>query len=138
MLLQPRKSKYNKAQKGRKLNKISTNVNFLKLNFGNIGLKSLSYSMCTGKQLDTLYKALNKYIKKSGQIKFNIFPHQPYSKKPSENRMGKGKGSNYFWICKIKPGTVICEIQSNTPLKIIKAIQYAKYRLPFKTKIILL
>ena len=138
MLLQPRKTKYRKSQKGRLKNKIVSNVSAYKLQFGSIGIKSLSIARLSGQQIETFYRALNKYIKRNGQIKFYIFPQIPISKKPIEVRMGKGKGNVDYWGCKIMPGMLICEITAKDRKMIYQAIQYAIIRLPIKVKLVVL
>ena len=93
MLFIPQKSKYKKYQKGKAYNRINSKIDFNQLIFGSIGLKALNFTHLTSKHLLTLYKSLKKIIKKKGKIKFNLFHHMPISKKPSEIRMGKGKGN---------------------------------------------
>ena len=137
MLFTPQKSKYKKYQKGKAYNRINSKIVFNQLHFGSVGLKALYFTHLTSKQILTLYKALKKILKKKGKIKFNIFPHSPISKKPNEIRMGKGKGNINHWVFKVKPGFVLCEIETSTIQLALLAIKYAQIKLPIKTKIIL-
>lgn len=106
----PKSSKFKKQQKGKFFNRVST-VNFFdQLKFGSIGLKAMSFSRLTSKQLETIKKVITKQIKKTGQLIIHSFPNTPISHKPIEIRMGKGKGNVDHWVCKVKPGFILCEI----------------------------
>ena len=135
-MLIPKKSKYLKQQKGRAFNKISNNTNLHELKVGCAGLKALQPGRLTSKQLLAVRQTLNKLIKKKGKIFINIFPHTPITNKPIKVRMGKGKGNVDHHICKIKPGNVLCEIQSNSLNLAIKALNQAQVKIPFLTKLI--
>jgi large subunit ribosomal protein L16 len=93
MLFTPKKTKFKKRQKGKRLNTITNVRSLFKLNFGNIGLKSIESGHLTSKQINTIRQTVNKIIKKKGKLRINIFPNTPMSKKPLEVRMGKGKGN---------------------------------------------
>ena len=136
-MLFPKKTKFKKAQKGKKLNTVNKVYSLNKLNYGVIGLKSLSNATLTAKQLETLQQMINKFIKRVGRLFICVFPHTPVSKKPLEIRMGKGKGNVHHWSCKIKAGTTLCEIQTSSITSGIKALKAVQSRLPFKTSIIL-
>lgn len=138
MKLQPKKRKFNKAFKGKAINRIISKNSYDQSSQGAIVLKTLVGYRLTGKQMETLYITLNKFLKKAGSIHITVFPHTPVSKKPNEIRMGKGKGAVDHWVCKIVPGTIICQIETNNFKKAIKAITYAKFRLPIKIKTIIL
>jgi large subunit ribosomal protein L16 len=135
-MLVPKKTKFKKFQKGKFLNKVASNkINF---KYGQIGLKSCSYSRLSNKQLITLYNFLKKKTKKMGKVILKVFPHLNVSKKPTEIRMGKGKGNISHWIVKLSPGFLFCEIAVSVyffPL-ILKALSNVRYRLPIKSKII--
>lgn len=123
-----------KFQKGKLLNRItSKNATIFSLKFGCLGLKTLQYCKITSKQFETFYNAINKILKRAGQIHFNCFPQCGISKKPNEIRMGKGKGLVSDWVCKLKPGVIFVEIETQNMAKAIAALNYAKYRLPIKT-----
>lgn len=135
MILIPRKVLYKKQQKGKKINKINKNLTLTFFKKNSFYLKVIEAGNITSKQLETLYQSLNKYIKKSGKIILKIFPQTPLTKKPIEIRMGKGKGNVAYWVAKIKAGSIICEIISNFTSVVLKALLYAKQKLPLKTKI---
>ncbi len=137
MLLSPRRFKYRKQQKGKSVNRISVNSkDNKKLMFGSIGLKSLESGRLTAKQIQSVRQVINKKIKKIGRLKVNVFPQVPVSKKPVEVRMGKGKGNVDHWVFKVKAGVVLYEIETNSILTSIKALELSQRRLPLKTKII--
>lgn len=135
MILMPRNIKYLKQQKGKMFNKINSYLNLTILKSGSFYLRSIEAGKITAKQLETFYQSLNKYIKKTGKIILKIFPQTSLSKKPIEVRMGKGKGNVALWVTKVKAGTVLCEIVSNYKSSTLKALIYAKHKLPIKTKI---
>ena len=93
MLFIPKKTKFKKKQKGKRLNTITNITSLFKFNFGNIGLKAIECGHLTSKQINAIKQTINKIIKKKGKLKINIFPNTPISKKPLEVRMGKGKGN---------------------------------------------
>ena len=138
MKLRPKKTKYSKSFKGRPINRIISNINYDRFNNGTVALKTLMHCRLTAKQIEILYITINKFLKRSGSINITLFPHTPVSKKPNEIRMGKGKGAIDHWVCRILPGTIICEIETNSLKKVLKAIAYAKFRLPIKVRTIIL
>jgi large subunit ribosomal protein L16 len=138
MKLQPKKSKYAKSYKGKAINRIISKNHYNQFTNGSIALKTLVNYRLSGKQIENLYITLNKFLKKSGTINITVFPNTPVSKKPNEIRMGKGKGAVNHWVCRILPGTIICEIETNNLKKALKAITYAKFRLPIKIKTLIL
>ena len=131
----PQKKKFKKYQKGKNFNKIVSVKDLDSLKFGFLGLKALKASRLSSKQLSALVKTIKKLIKKSGKLTLAVFPQNPITKKPIEVRMGKGKGNVNYWVANIKVGTVICEIESKYPQIAIKALNIAKIKLPFRTKI---
>jgi len=138
MKLRPLKTKYDKAHKGKAINRIVTTNSYDSLNHGTIALRSLMSYRLTGNQIQNLYFTLNKFLKKAGNIYINVFPHTAVSKKPNEIRMGKGKGAVDHWVCRVLPGAIICEIETNNIAIALKAISYAKFRLPIRVKTIIL
>jgi large subunit ribosomal protein L16 len=138
MKLQPKKTKFTKSHKGKAINRITSKNTYSQISNGTIALKTLVGYRLTGKQMEVLYITLNKFLKKAGRINITIFPQTPVSKKPNEIRMGKGKGAINHWVCRILPGTIICEIETGNFKKAVKAITYAKFRLPIKIKTIFL
>ena len=115
-MLQPKKTKFRKMHKGR----ISGNAKggFV-LNFGSYGLKSLEPSRVTARQIEAARRAMTRHMKRAGRVWIRIFPDVPVSKKPTEVRMGKGKGSVEFWAAKVKPGRMMFEIDG-VPLDVAR------------------
>lgn len=138
MKLRPKKTKFDKSYKGKAINRIISKNSYNQFINGTIALKTLMSCRLTAKQIEILYITLNKFLKRSGSINITIFPNTPVSKKPNEIRMGKGKGAVDHWVCRILPGTIICEIETNNLQKALKAITYAKFRLPVKIRTIIL
>lgn len=133
----PKKTKYKKEQKKIQFKRIRKPYSLNNIFFGQIGLKATSFGILTQKQIEMLKNTINKYIKKTGKLKINIFAFSPLTKKPLEVRMGKGKGAVNSWIAKIRSGTMICEIKTNKYTTAIKALSSVKYKLPFKSKILI-
>lgn len=131
----PSKQKYLKQQKGKKFNKISKVLYLTTTKFGLLRLKAIESGRITAKQLDAFFMCLNKFIKKTGYTWMHVFPQTPITKKPIEVRMGKGKGNVEYWICKIKAGSIICEVTSNLQSIAFKGLLTAKQKLPLRTKI---
>ena len=132
----PSNSKYKKQQKGKSFNRINKNVNFFRLNFGTIGLKSKTFGRLTTNQIKTIRQTINKVMKKQGRLKLNIFPQTPITKKPLEIRMGKGKGSVDHWVYKVKSGMLLFEIESENISLAVRAIKLIQIRIPLITQII--
>jgi len=135
MIFTPKVSKFKKSQKGRVLNKVSNNNSFHRLR-GSLGLKAITTGRLDSKQLVSMKQTINKFIKKSGRVIVNVFPHQPISKKPKEIRMGKGKGGVDHWVSKIVAGSILCEIETNSTSNGLTALKAAQIRLPIRTKIV--
>lgn len=134
-MLQPKKTKYQKEQKGR-IKGNATRGN--KLSFGTFGLKSLESNFITSRQIESARVAATRYIKKEGKLWINIFPNKPLTKKPQEVRMGKGKGVVELWVATVKPGSILFELSSDIALEIAKeAFRLAAQKLPVKTKFII-
>lgn len=131
----PLKQKFKKSQKGKSFNKITVLRNNLK--FGQLGLKVLEHCRLTSKQILALYNNLKKKMKKRGSVLISVFPHTPISKKPTEVRMGKGKGGVAFWVAKLGAGATLCEISTFQKSFALKVLKRVRFKLPIKTKIIL-
>jgi len=132
-MLQPKKTKYKKTQKGR-IKGIETRANSLK--FGDFGLKSLQAKIITNKQIEAARQAITRYMKREGKLWIRIFPDKPITKKPNEVRMGKGKGPVEGWGCPVKPGRILFEI-SDVPLEVAKrALELGSHKLPVTTKFV--
>ena len=132
-MLQPVRTKYRKAFKGR----IHGNAaRAIKLNYGQFGLKAIQPDRIIGKQIEAARVALTRYMKRTGKVWTRIFPNIPVSKKPTEVRMGKGKGNPEFWVCRVKPGRIIFEVDGVDEDTAKIALYKASAKLPIKTKFI--
>ena len=132
-MLQPTRTKYSKAHKGRIHGKASR-CNYL--NYGSFGLKAAQPDRVISKQIEAARVALTRFMERKGRVWTRIFPNIPVSKKPVEVRMGKGKGSPEFWACRVKPGRVLFEIDGVTEEVAREALYKASAKLPIKTKFI--
>ena len=132
-MLQPTRSKYRKAHKGRihgKATRAST------LNYGSYGLKAIQPERVLGKQIEAARVALTRYMQRTGKVWSRVFPNIPVSKKPTEVRMGKGKGSPEFWVCRVKPGRILFEVDGVSEDVARIALYKASAKLPIKTRFI--
>ena len=132
-MLQPARTKYRKAHKGR-IHGNASRCN--KLNYGAYGLKAMQAERIISKQIEAARVALTRYMKRTGKVWLRIFPNIPVSKKPVEVRMGKGKGTPEFWVCRVKPGRIIFEVDGVTESVAREALYKASTKLPIKTKFI--
>ena len=132
-MLQPTRSKYRKAHKGRIHGK-ATRV--AKLNYGTYGLKAIQPERIIGKQIEAARVALTRHMQRTGKVWSRIFPNIPVSKKPTEVRMGKGKGSPEYYACRVKPGRIIFEVDGVSEETAREALYKAGAKLPIKTKFI--
>lgn len=132
MLLQPRKFKYKKLQKGQ-LKNLNFKSNDLK--FGTVGLKTINSGTITAKQIEAARQAINRKIKRKGKIWVTIFPNHPITNKPTEVRMGKGKGAVKYWAAKVRKGTVLFEICGINYKLASSAFKTGGAKLPVKTLI---
>lgn len=129
----PKNFKFRKQQKGKNITKIFSSSSNKQFNC--LKLKTVDFGKLTSNQLKALKQTITKIIKKRGRVVFKLFPQTPITKKPTEVRMGKGKGAFSHWVAKVRPGSTICYIESEFLLLTRKALEYAKNRLPIKTKI---
>ena len=132
-MMQPARTKYRKAQKGRIHGKASR---CNKLNFGEYGIKALQPERIISNQIEAARVALTRHMKRTGKVWTRVFPNIPVSKKPVEVRMGKGKGAPEFWVCRVKPGRILFEIDGVTETVAKIALYKASAKLPIKTKFI--
>ena len=130
-MLQPKRTKFRKAHKGRihGIAKGGTN-----LNFGTIGLKAVEPARVTARQIEAARRAITRHMKRVGRVWIRIFPDVPVSKKPTEVRMGKGKGSPEYWMCRVKPGRIMFEIDGVTPEVAREALELGAAKLPMKCR----
>ena len=132
-MLQPKRTKYRKAHKGR-IHGTASRCNLL--NYGAFGLKAMEPERIISKQIEAARVALTRCMKRQGKVWTRMFPNIPVSKKPVEVRMGKGKGSPEYWACRVKPGRILFEIDG-VPEDVAKVALYkASAKLPIKTKFI--
>lgn len=132
-MLQPRKLKYRKQQKGRMKGNAQRGN---KLSFGSFGIKALETTWITARQIEAARVAVTRYMKREGQIWIRIFPDKPLTKKPAEVRMGKGKGAPELWVARVSPGRVLFEAEG-VPYEVAKeALRLAAQKLPISTKFV--
>ncbi len=132
-MLQPKKTKYRKQQKGKMKGNAQRGH---QLAFGSFGIKTMEQSWITGRQIEAARQAVTRYMKREGQIWIRIFPDKPVTKKPAEVRMGKGKGAPEYFVARVTPGRIMFETDG-VPLEIAKeALRLAAQKLPVKTKFI--
>ena len=132
-MLAPKKIKYRKPQKGR-MKGMSNSGDYVA--FGTFGLKAIEAGWITSRQIEAARKAITRYLKRAGRMWIRIFPDVPVSKKPAEVRMGKGKGSNEFWVCRVKPGRIMFEIDGVDIKDAKRAMTLAAAKLPVKCKFV--
>ena len=125
-MLQPARTKYRKAHKGR-IHGNASRCN--KLNFGAYGLKALQPERIMSKQIEAARVALTRHMKRTGKVWSRVFSNIPVSKKPVEVRMGKGKGSTEFWVCRVKPGRILFEVDGVNEIIAREALYKASAKL---------
>jgi len=130
-MLQPKRTKFRKFQKGRVKGILS---NTTQLEFGQFGLKALESGRIPARTIEAVRRIITRKFKRMGQIWIRIFPNISVSSKPAEVRMGKGKGSPSFWICRVKKGQILFEMDGVSPQLAKQAALLAYYKLPIKTK----
>ncbi len=130
-MLQPKRTKFRKMQKGR-VKGIATRGHSIA--FGSFGLKALEGGWITARQLEAARIAVTRAMKREGQVWIRIFPDKPITKKPAEVRMGKGKGAPEYWVAVIKPGTILFEAGGVSIATAKEAMRLAEGKLPVKTK----
>lgn len=132
-MLSPKRTKFRKAHKGRLKGLAKGGTD---LNFGAYGLKAVEPARVTARQIEAARRAITRHVRRQGRVWIRIFPDVPVSKKPAEVRMGKGKGSPEFWMCRVKPGRVMFELDG-VPADLAKAaFELAAAKLPMKAKFV--
>ncbi|MAU41556.1 MAG: 50S ribosomal protein L16 [Kordiimonas sp.] len=132
-MLQPKRTKFRKAHKGRIHGNAKGGTT---LNFGAYGLKALEPGRITARQIEAARRAMTRHIKRSGKIWIRVFPDVPVSSKPAEVRMGKGKGAPEYWACKVKPGRIMFEMDG-VPVELAhEAFERAAAKLPIATRVV--
>lgn len=132
-MLQPKRTKYRKQFKGR----VSGNAKGgTELNFGSHGLKAVEPERLTARQIEAARRAITREMKRAGRVWIRIFPDVPVSKKPTEVRMGSGKGAPEYWVAKVKPGRIMFELDGVTDDVARSALALGAAKLPIKTRIV--
>ena len=132
-MLQPKRTKYRKAFKGRISGAAKGGFN---LDFGSFGLKAVEPDRLTARQIEAARRAITRHMKRAGRVWIRVFPDVPVSKKPAEVRMGSGKGAPEFWASRVKPGRVLFELDG-VPVTVAKeALALAAAKLPIKTRFV--
>ncbi len=132
-MLSPKKVKHRKVFKGKNRGKAHRGST---ISFGDYALKAVESGKLTAQQIEAARIAINRKIKRGGQVWIRVFPDKPVTRKPAETRMGKGKGSPEYWVAVTKPGKIIYELAGVEEELAIRALTLAGAKLPFKTKVI--
>ncbi|MFC7049920.1 50S ribosomal protein L16 [Emcibacter nanhaiensis] len=132
-MLQPKRTKFRKAHKGRIKGNAKGGTS---LTFGAYGLKALQPERITARQIEAARRAMTRHIKRAGKIWIRVFPDVPVSSKPAEVRMGKGKGSPEYWACRVKPGRILFEMDGVPQDLAREAFDRAAAKLPIQTRFV--
>lgn len=132
-MLQPKRTRFRKAFKGRIHGEAKGGF---ELNFGQFGLKALEPERVTARQIEAARRALTRHMKRAGRVWIRIFPDVPVSKKPTEVRMGKGKGAPEFWAARVHPGRIMFELDGVPAELAREALRLAAAKLPIKTRFV--
>lgn len=132
-MLSPKRTKYRKAHKGRIHGNAKGGSD---LNFGAFGLKAMEPDRITARQIEAARRAITRHMKRQGKVWIRVFPDVPISKKPLEVRMGSGKGSPEYWVCRIKPGRIMFEVDGVSRTIAQEAFELAAAKLPIKTRFV--
>jgi large subunit ribosomal protein L16 len=132
-MLQPKRVKYRKAHRGRMK---GTAQRGNRLAFGDYGLKAMEPVWLTNRQLEAGRVALTRAVKRGGKIWIRVFPDKPFTKKPAETRMGKGKGNPEYWVAVVKPGRILYEMEGTTEAVAREAFALAGQKLPIRTRFV--
>ena len=132
-MLMPKKVKYRKQQKGRMAGKAWRGS---ELSFGDFGLKAMEPGWITDRQIEASRIAMTRFIKRGGKVWLRLFPDKPVTKKPAEVRMGSGKGALDHWVCVVRPGRILFEMEGVPRETALEAMRLASHKLPLKTKFV--
>src|SRR6202012_1813296 len=130
-MLLPKRTKFRKVRKG-KIRGVATSGNYIA--FGDYALQAQGQERVSARQIEAARQAMTRYIKRGGQIWIRIFPHTPVTRKPQDVKMGSGKGNPEFFVAKVKPGTVMFEMDGVTEEQAREAMRLAGHKLPVKTR----
>ncbi|MFC1482395.1 50S ribosomal protein L16 [Myxococcota bacterium] len=132
-MLSPKKVKYRKVQKGRNRGRAKGGD---VVSFGDYGIQAMEGGRLTARQIEAARIAITRHIKRGGKVYIRIFPDKPISKKPAETRMGKGKGAPEEWVCVVRPGRVLYEVEGVSEDMARSAIRLAHHKLPIRTRFV--
>src|SRR5215207_7565680 len=132
-MLQPNRTRFRKAHKGR-IHGVATSGTDLA--FGQYGLKALEPDRLSARQIEAARRAVTRHMKRSGRVWIRVFPDVPVSKKPIEVRMGKGKGTPELWVCRVKPGRILFEVDGVSIEVAKESLALAAAKLPIKTRFV--
>lgn len=130
-MLQPKRTKFRKAFRGRRKGTATTGSS---VSFGEFGLKALEADWITARQIESARIAITRSLQRGGQVWIRVFPDKPVSKKPAEVRMGGGKAANEYWAAVVRPGKILFEVGGVPEEQAMKALKLASYKLPIPTK----
>ena len=133
-MLLPKRTKFRKVRKG-KIRGVATSGNYIA--FGDYALQAQGHERITSRQIEASRQAMTRYIKRGGKIWIRIFPHTPVTRKPLDVKMGSGKGAPEFFVAKVRPGTILFEMQGVTEETAREAMRLAAHKLPVKTKFLI-
>jgi large subunit ribosomal protein L16 len=131
-MLMPKRVKHRKTHRGRRK---GTETRAVTIAFGDYGIQALEPAWVTNRQIEAARIAMTRQIKRGGRVWIRIFPDKPYTKKPAETRMGKGKGNPEGWVAVVRPGRVLFELGGVDKVLAYEALELARDKLPLKTKI---
>ncbi|NIP44483.1 MAG: 50S ribosomal protein L16 [candidate division Zixibacteria bacterium] len=132
-MLMPKRVKYRKQQRGRMRGKAYRGS---KISFGEFGLKAMAPAWITNRQIEAARVALTRKIKRGGKVWIRVFPDKPFTKKPAETRMGKGKGAPEYWVAVVKPGRILFELEGVSEDLARQAMKLAADKLPIKCRFV--
>ncbi|HSW85728.1 MAG TPA: 50S ribosomal protein L16 [Candidatus Saccharimonadales bacterium] len=130
-MLMPKRTKYRKIRKGR-VRGVATSGNYI--SFGDYALQAQGQQRITARQIEAARQAMTRYIKRGGKIWIRVFPHISVTRKPQDVKMGSGKGNPEFFVAKVRPGTVLFEMQGVDEATAREAMRLAAHKLPVKTR----
>jgi large subunit ribosomal protein L16 len=132
-MLSPKKVKYRKQQKGRMRGMAYRGA---RLTFGEFGLQAMECGRMTAQQIEAARVAMTRHVKRGGKIWIRVFPDKPFTKKPAETRMGKGKGAPEGWVAVVRPGRILYEMQGVSSELAREALRLAAHKIPLRTRVV--
>lgn len=132
-MLMPKRTKFRKQQRGRMKGQAQRGSD---ISFGEVAIKAMEPGNVTSRQIEAARVAINRKVKRGGKLWIRIFPDYPYTKKPAETRMGKGKGNPEYWVARVKPGRILFELAGVNEELAKQALRNATFKLPIKTKVV--